>query len=98
MPTKEMLANLRKHVVDSVTYAKYRIGDVYYRAEIDEKKLLPDGRVSVLFTVDQTIPGDVTITEVQLYGPNDELWESKAENIHRAAQTGIVYSFRYTIA
>ena len=59
---------------------------------------MSDGRVGITFIIDHTLPGDIIVTEVQLYDCNGSLWASKAESISRkAVQEGILYRFAFTI-
>lgn len=98
MLTTAALTSIRNHLKNNIAYAQYKVGSTYYRAEINEAELLNDGRISVTFTIDHTVAGNVTVTEVQLYNHNGVMWAHKAESILRQdVQEGILYRFRFTI-
>lgn len=98
MLTNNALNSLRNHLKDNIAYARYKVGSTYYRAEIQTAEILADGRIAVTFLIDHTVSGDITVTEVQLFGRDAALWASKAESITRKdAQEGILYRFRFTV-
>lgn len=98
MLTNTALSSLRAHFRDNIAYARYKIGEETYRAEIETTSILSDGRIVITFIIDHSVAGDVTVTEVQLYDKNDELWASKPESITRKdAEEGILYRFRFMI-
>ena len=75
---------------------RYRIGDSYYRAEIMSREYLADGRLAVKIMIDHPAPGNLTISEIQLYDTNNNLWLKKPENIMREDVTaGILYRFTF---
>ena len=92
------LTALKNCIKDNVAYAKYKVGSTYYQTDIRSAYIMDDGRVAITFLVDGTFSGTITVTEVQLYNHNGELWASKAENITRKAlQEGILYRFAFTV-
>ncbi|NLV58675.1 MAG: hypothetical protein GXY67_07875 [Clostridiales bacterium] len=98
MLTVLALDGLRNHLKNKIARAQYRVGGSYYPAEITEKTLLADGRISITIIIDHAVTGNITVTEIQLYDYNNQLIASKAESINRAdAQEGILYRFRFTI-
>lgn len=98
MLTNNALQSLRKHLLDNIGYAQYKVGSTYYRAPIQTAEILADGRIAITFVIDHTVAGNITVTEAQLYDRNGVLWASKAESIQRTdAQEGIFYRFRFTI-
>jgi hypothetical protein len=99
MLTAAALTGLRNYLKGQIASAKYKVGSTYYTAAINDVSVLGDGRVNVTFTIDHTVAGAITVTEVQLYDFNGVLLASKTESINRAAaQEGILYRFRFTIA
>lgn len=93
-----MLEALREYVRFNLAYARYKVGSAYYRAELNEKQVLPDGRVSITFEIDHTLSGNINITEVQLFNRNGVMWANKAVSITRlAVQEGIMYRCRFTV-
>lgn len=90
------LAGFRNHVKNTVSYARYKIGSVYYRSEITDITIGKDGKVKIEFTLNPSASGDVKVTEVQLYNTSGELWWSKAENITKKSKKEGIY-YRVTI-
>lgn len=98
MLTATAIMSIKSFIRDSVAFAKYRVGGTYYQAEIRSTYIMDDGRVAFTFLIDHTIPGTITVTEVQLYDRNGVLWATKAESITRKdLQEGILYRFAFTI-
>lgn len=92
------LTALKNCIKDNVAYAKYKVGSTYYQTDIRSAYIMDDGRVAITFLVDGAFSGTITVTEVQLYNHNGELWASKTENITRKAlQEGILYRFAFTV-
>lgn len=80
----------------SIAYAQYKIGGTYTRVAISRRERLKDGRVAVYFPIDAQSGSDVTVTEVQLFDTNNDLWASKRENIViRGVQEGVLYRFTF---
>lgn len=80
----------------SIAYAQYKIGGTYTRVAISRRERLKDGRVAVYFPIDAQGQTDVTISEVQLYDTNNDLWAAKEENILvRGVQEGVLYRFTF---
>jgi hypothetical protein len=98
MLTPTAIASLKSFIRDSVAFAKYKVGSTYYQTGIRSAYIMDDGRVAITFLIDHTIPGTITVTEVQLYDRNGVLWATKAESITRKdLQEGILYRFAFTI-
>ncbi len=98
MLTTTALTTLKNCIKDSISYAQYKVNGEYHKAEIRDARILDDGRVAISFIIDHTLPGDIIVTEVQLYDHNSSLWASKAESItRRNVQEGILYRFAFTI-
>ena len=98
MLTATALTAIKNCITNSISYAQYKVGGTYYRANIRSAYIMDDGRVAITFIIDHTIAGNITVTEVQLYDHNGSLWASKAESItRRDVQEGILYRFAFTI-
>lgn len=96
--TAAAIEGYREYTRRTVAYAMYRVAGVLHRANISSITALPDGRLAIDFTIDHTLTGDITVTEVQLYNTSGVLWLNKTENIvRRAVQEGILYRFTFTI-
>ena len=98
MLTPAALNGFKDHVKKTVAYAKYKVGSTYYRADLKDITIDSEGKVLIEFTVDHTVPGNITVTEVQLYNRSGELWLSKVESISRRdSQEGVYYRFKINI-
>lgn len=96
MLTKAAIDGYKEYTRADIAYARYKIGDSYYRAEIQSKEYLADGRLAVKILIDHPAPGNLTISEIQLFDTNNNLWLSKPENIMREDVTaGILYRFTF---
>jgi hypothetical protein len=82
----------------TIAYARYKVGGTYYRVPDANltKSYLPDGRLAVSLLIDHTVPGNITIKEIQLFDTNNNLWLVKPENIMREDVTaGVLYRFTF---
>ena len=92
------LNSIKNHIKNSIAYARYKIGSTYYRAEIANAQVLSDGKIAKDVQINSELSGNITITEIQLYDHNGNLWDKKIESISRSStQEGILYRFAYTI-
>ena len=86
MLTTTAITALKQCFTDNIAYAKFKVGDTYYKSPIQSAEILNDGR------------GTIPVTAVQLYAHSGRLWPSKVEsNTRKAAQEGILYRFAITI-
>lgn len=96
MLTSNAIEGFKKYTQNNVAYAKFKVGGTYYKVDIHKKEMLSDGRVAIYLLIDDNIPGDITISEIQLYDTDSNLWLTKAENItKKAVQEGILYRFTF---
>ena len=94
--TADALEGFKKYTNRTIAYARYKIDGTYTRVEISRRERLKDGRVAVYFPIDARGQTDVTISEVQLFDTNNDLWAAKAENILvRGVQEGVLYRFTF---
>ena len=80
MLTSTALAGYRNYTKRIVAYAKYKIGSTYYKTGIESVKVLSSGIVEISFMIELD-SGSGTVTEVQLYNTDNELWLSKTESL-----------------
>lgn len=93
------LSALRDCLKNNIAYAQYKVGGTYYKSDIRSAYVMDDGRLAITFLIDHTLPGTITVTEVQLYDYSGRLWCSKVESITRKAmQEGILYRFAFTVS
>ena len=81
MLTEKAIAGLKAYIDRTIVYARYQINGTYYKAPISRREYLKDGRVAVYFSIIPQLGQDVTITEVQLFDTNNDLWAAKTEEI-----------------
>lgn len=94
--TSNAIEGFKSYTQYNIAYAKFKVGSTYYQVDIHKKEVLPDGRVAIYLLIDDKIPGDVIISEIQLYDTDSKLWLSKAENIvKKAIQEGVLYRFTF---
>lgn len=92
------LAVKRTNIKQDISYARYKVGSTWYRAEIQSATVLADGRVEATFLIDHTIAGNITVTGIELYDRNGTRIGGKSVSITRADATeGILYVCRFSL-
>lgn len=98
MLTVKAMEGFKTFIEKNIAYARYKIGGTYYKTVIHRKERLTDGKVAVYFSINPQTTSNVTITEVQLFDTNNDLWASKSENIEvKSVQEGVLYRFAFDI-
>jgi hypothetical protein len=88
----------KTRIMDDIRSAEYKVGNAWHTAEIQEKQILSDGRIEVVFVIDHTVAGNITVTNVRLKDRNGDLVGSKVTSITRADATeGISYAVRFRV-
>lgn len=96
--TSAAIEGYKNYTKKVLAYAQYKVGTTYYKAPIVDVSTLSTGRIAADVLIDHTIDGDITVTELQLYDSNNQLWLSKPESISRKnVQEGILYRFTFNI-
>jgi hypothetical protein len=96
MLTNTAIQGYKEYTKADIAYAKYKVGNTYYQVPIQDRGYLADGRLYVRIMIDHTVPGRITITEIQLFDTNNNLWLTKPESIIREDVTaGILYRFTF---
>lgn len=89
------LVRMRTRIMNEIRYAEYKVGSTWYRTTIQTAQILSDGRVEVVFVIDHTIVGNITVTGVRLYDKNGDKIGEKSTSITREDATeGIAYTVR----
>lgn len=92
------LTSLRKRVASDVSYAQYKVGNSWYKSQIESAQVLSDGRIEVKFVIDHTVSGNITVTGIELYDHNGARIGSRTVSITRADATeGILYLCRFNL-
>ena len=95
--TSAALQDIRNYIKRRIAYAKYKIGSTYYTAPIESITVLPNGVVETTFMIELS-GGSGTVTEVQLYDTENQLWLSKSESLSMSdVSEGFYYVIRVTI-
>jgi len=89
------LLRQRTRIMNEIRYADYKVGSAWHRTNIQTKQILSDGRVEVVFVIDHTVAGNITVTGVRLYDENGDMVGEKSTSITREDATeGISYTVR----
>jgi hypothetical protein len=78
--TNTAIGGYRDYTRRKIAYAKYKIDSTYYKSLIESVEVTSSGMVEVEFKI-ELASGSGTVTEVQLYDTDNQLWFSKAENL-----------------
>lgn len=96
--TTAALNGYKEYTKRTISYAQYKVSSTYYKVPIKNIQVLTTGEISISFLIEPPTSGTATVTEVQLYDTNNNLWLSKTENlVKEAAQEGFYYLFKITI-
>lgn len=92
------LTSKRKQISTDFAYARYKVGNSWYKANIEKAEVLPNGRVEVTFIIDHTVTGNITVTSIELYDHNDVRIGYRPVSITRGDATeGILYVCRFSL-
>ena len=92
------LTRKKQQLMSEIRYAEYKVCNTWHRTDIQTSQILADGRVEVVFVIDHTIAGNITVTGVRLLDYNGNLVGSKTTSITRADATeGISYTCRFRL-
>ena len=96
--TAAAIEGYRQYTERTISYACYKLGGTWYKAEISRRERMPDGRVAVYFSIIPQSSITVTVTGVELYDKAGNLWASKSENIKiEGVQEGVLYRFTFDL-
>lgn len=80
--TSRAIQGYRDYTKRTVAYAKYKAGSTYFKQPIESVEVTADGIVEITFKIEAATAGtSATVTEIQLYDTNNDLWLSKQENL-----------------
>lgn len=98
MLTEKAVEGFKIFIERTVKYARYKIGETYYKVPIHRKERLESGDVAVYFSIIPQSASDVIISAVELYDNDNDLWASKSENIEiKSVQSGVLYRFVFNM-
>lgn len=81
------LEQKRDQIKEEIVRARYKVGNTWYDAPIEDVIILSDGRVEVEFIIDHTVAGNITVTAVELYNRYGTRIGSRTVSITRADAT-----------
>ncbi|MBR3742376.1 MAG: hypothetical protein IKN04_18290 [Clostridia bacterium] len=94
----EYLAAKRRQIRRDAAYARYKVGNTWYRAAIESADVLPSGIVEIVFSIDHTVSGNITVTGIELYDRNGTRIGSKSVSVTRQdVVEGILYVCRFNL-
>ena len=94
--TEAAIKGYKADTLRKIARARFCVDGVWYEPPIHRREWLKDDRVAVYFSITPNISGDVTISEVQLYDTNNDLWASKQEDITvSGTYEGVLYRFAF---
>ncbi len=98
MLTSTAMIAFKNFFLGQIAFASYKVNGTYYETPI-EPRIFADGRVAFSFTIGDTPPGDITVTEVRLHDHNGVVFAAKTENIIRQGSiAGINYQFLFSLS
>lgn len=98
MLTESAIEGYKHYTERVVSYARYRIGSTWYKADISRNERMADGRVAIYILIIPQSQSEVTITGVELYDKAGKLWAEKKEDIKiESVQEGVLYRFTFDI-
>lgn len=78
--TSAALQGYRDFTKRRVSYARYLIGPTWHKTRIESVETLSNGIVEISFMIELE-SGSGTVTQVQLYDTDNQLWLSKNESL-----------------
>ena len=92
------IAAYREYTKRRVKYARYCAGGVWHKVTVLDFKTTADGIVEIAIPMDAQDAGNTTITQVQLYDAEGQLWANKTVNLSLASVAeGFTYVVRLRI-
>ncbi|MBQ9269657.1 MAG: hypothetical protein IJ206_09100 [Oscillospiraceae bacterium] len=81
----------------TIAYAMYKIGNATYKAGIEDITV-NNGKVEVTFKIETGSSASGTVTEIQLYDTDQNLWLRKTENLKlESVEEGFLYVVQISI-
>lgn len=80
MLTSAAIQGYRDYTKRRVAYAQYKVGSVYHKTNIESVTITENGTVEIDFKIELS-SGSGTVTQIQLYDTDNQLWLSKTENL-----------------
>lgn len=78
--TSAAIQGYRDYTMRRIAYAQYKIGSAYHKTKIESVEVTAAGTVEIAFKIELE-SGSGTVTQIQLYDTDNQLWLSKTENL-----------------
>ncbi len=96
MLTSAALEGFKNFIETNIAYAKVTVGGKSEKVLIHRKERLKDGKIAIYISITPQNSSTVTVTKVQLYNNNNEVWAEKNENIPiKKVNEGLLYRFKF---
>ena len=96
--TAAALTAYREFTKRRVKYARYYAGSVWPKVTVLDFRTTADGIVEIAVPMDAQDAGNTTITQVQLYDAEGQLWANKTVNLSlNSVAEGFTYVIRLKI-
>ena len=92
--TNAAIQAYREFTKRRVAYAQYKAGGVWRKVTKLDIDITRSGTVEIAFQIDAAVAGKTTITEIQLYDTENQLWASKQESL---SMTSVAEGFTYVV-
>lgn len=97
--TSAMLDGLRRHIGTMVSYARYRIGTTWYRAEINSREVRENNSIHITFYIPIPESIDVPANRFQLCDANGNVLAERTEDVPFALHMDtILYRFKFGVS
>lgn len=98
MLTQTAMEDFKDFLDNVIAFAKVTVNGTVTQLPIHRRDRLSDGRVAVYMEITPQLNTKATITRVQLYNKNKQLWADKTENIELTnVREGALYRFVFKI-
>ena len=92
------LTGYREYTKRTVAYAKFKAGSTWYQTKIESVTINSSGTVIIEVKIDASVTGKNTVTSVQLYNTNNELWAERTCSLKMdSVAEGFSFLFELTI-
>ena len=96
--TSAAIKGYRDYTMRRIAYAKFKVGSTEHKTNIESVKVTDSGTVEIAFKIELS-SGSGTVTQIQLYDTDNQLWLSKAENLQmESVAEGFYYVVQLDIA
>ena len=96
--TSAAIQGYRDYTMRRIAYAKFKIGSMEYKTNIESVEVTDSGTVEIAFKI-EIASGSGTVSQISLYDTDNQLWLSKTENLQMdSVAEGFYYVVQLDIA